>query len=125
MRSTQDKTCAKCGRGFSWRPKWDRNWDQMRYCSARCRTARLTKLDRRLEKEIRAMIDRRSSMCPSEVARKVGGDDWRRLMEPTRQAARRLVADGELEITQRGQVVDPSRAKGPIRLRGVRQSGRG
>ncbi len=40
-------------------------------------------------------------------------------MEPARQAARRLVAAGEIEITQGGHVVDPSTAKGPIRLRRV------
>ena len=92
----------------------------MRYCSTRCRTTRLTKLDEQLETEIRAMTEERATtLCPSEVARKVGGDEWRGLMEPTRQAARRLVAKGELEILQRGRVVDPSYAKGPIRLRRI------
>jgi hypothetical protein len=38
-------------------------------------------------------------------------------MEPAREAARRLVAAGRIVITQRGQVVDPSRARGPIRLK--------
>lgn len=45
-------------------------------------------------------------------------------MEPTRQAARRLVAAGEVEITQQGRVVDPSTAKGPIRIRKAGPSGR-
>ena len=43
--------------------------------------------------------------------------DWRDLMEPARQAARRLVARDMVEITQGGRVVDPSTAKGPIRIR--------
>jgi hypothetical protein len=38
-------------------------------------------------------------------------------MEPSRRAARRLVAQGLVEITQKGRVVDPSTAKGPIRIR--------
>jgi len=38
-------------------------------------------------------------------------------MERTRQAARRLYADGEIEILQNGEVIDPSTFKGPIRLR--------
>ena len=38
-------------------------------------------------------------------------------MEPTRAAARRLVASGDVEIVQRGRVVDPSTAKGAIRIR--------
>jgi hypothetical protein len=38
-------------------------------------------------------------------------------MEPARAAARRLVAAGKILITQQGQPVDPSTAKGPIRLK--------
>lgn len=38
-------------------------------------------------------------------------------MERTRQVARGLVAKGQLEILQKGKVVDPSSFKGPIRLR--------
>jgi hypothetical protein len=38
-------------------------------------------------------------------------------MEPARAAARRLVADGKILITQHGQPVDPHATKGPIRLR--------
>jgi DNA-binding FadR family transcriptional regulator len=34
-----------------------------------------------------------------------------------REAARRLVAKGLIEITQGGHVVDGSTARGPIRLR--------
>ena len=60
---------------------------------------------------------RGATICPSEAARAVGGDDWRPLMEPARAAARRLVARGEVEITQAGHVVDGSTAKGPIRIR--------
>ncbi|MEM0942810.1 MAG: DUF2256 domain-containing protein [Pseudomonadota bacterium] len=31
------KTCATCGRPFTWRKKWERVWDEVRYCSERCR----------------------------------------------------------------------------------------
>tara|TARA_R110002072_G_scaffold181445_1_gene337742 strand:+ start:325 stop:492 length:168 start_codon:yes stop_codon:yes gene_type:complete len=34
------KACAVCGRPFTWRRKWVRVWDEVRYCSARCRAAR-------------------------------------------------------------------------------------
>ncbi|PHR19654.1 MAG: DUF2256 domain-containing protein [Hoeflea sp.] len=33
------KTCACCNRPFSWRRKWARVWEEVRYCSDRCRTA--------------------------------------------------------------------------------------
>ena len=58
-----------------------------------------------------------ATACPSEAARRVDPDHWRDLMEPARMAARRLVASGRAEITQGGQVVDPSTARGPIRVR--------
>ncbi|TQJ60602.1 uncharacterized protein DUF3253 [Arthrobacter sp. SLBN-83] len=61
-----------------------------------------------------------STICPSDAARAVGGDEWRHLMEPAREAARRLVDAGQVHITQGGSVVDPATAKGPIRIRKVR-----
>jgi hypothetical protein len=39
-RNLPEKTCATCGRPFAWRKKWERVWDQVRYCSDRCRNAR-------------------------------------------------------------------------------------
>src|SRR5689334_5682648 len=47
------------------------------------------------------------TICPSDAARAVGGDDWRDLMEQARDAARELARAGEVEITQRGEVLDP------------------
>ncbi len=31
------KPCAVCGRNMSWRKAWERCWDEVRYCSDRCR----------------------------------------------------------------------------------------
>jgi hypothetical protein len=76
--------------------------------------------DARLETAILTLLDARaatSSICPSDAARAVGGDDGRSLMEPARRAARRLRERGEVEITQRGDPVDPETARGPIRIR--------
>ena len=119
------KTCAVCGRTITWRKKWARDWDQVRYCSDGCRRAGVTAVDRRLEAEILDQLGQRGAgktICPSEVARAVGGDEWRDQMEPVRRAARRLVADGQVEITQGGHRVDPSTAKGPIRIRRINRS---
>jgi hypothetical protein len=30
------KICAACARPFTWRKKWARDWDQVRYCSKSC-----------------------------------------------------------------------------------------
>lgn len=40
MRKKSDlptKTCASCGLPFTWRKKWERDWDNVKYCSDRCR----------------------------------------------------------------------------------------
>ncbi len=31
------KPCAHCGRPFTWRKKWEKVWDEVRFCSDRCR----------------------------------------------------------------------------------------
>ncbi|SMF31791.1 hypothetical protein SAMN02982917_1534 [Azospirillum oryzae] len=31
------KTCPVCSRPFTWRKKWERVWDEVKYCSDRCR----------------------------------------------------------------------------------------
>ncbi|MGN6742844.1 MAG: DUF3253 domain-containing protein [Amnibacterium sp.] len=76
-------------------------------------------MDRELEQRIRDLLASRApsaTICPSDVARATA-EDWRGLMEPVRRAARRLVASGEVDIVQGGRVVDPSTARGPIRIR--------
>ncbi|MBC2643652.1 MULTISPECIES: DUF3253 domain-containing protein [unclassified Rhodococcus (in: high G+C Gram-positive bacteria)] len=83
----------------------------------------MTASERELENAIGTLLDARAdgaSICPSDVARAVAPDDWRPLMEPVREAARRLVEAGEVEITQKGDVVDPVSARGPIRIRRAR-----
>ena len=32
-----EKRCAACGRTFVWRRKWARDWENVRWCSDRCR----------------------------------------------------------------------------------------
>ncbi|GAA4673389.1 DUF2256 and DUF3253 domain-containing protein [Frondihabitans cladoniiphilus] len=118
-----EKTCRSCGRRIEYRAKWAKNWDEVAYCSDACRRQKVSRSDEALEASILALLASRaatSTICPSDAARDVyQGDDegWRDLMEPARRAARRLVARGEVDITQGGSVVDPSTAKGPIRIR--------
>ena len=116
----EERTCASCGRRIEWRRKWAANWDQVRWCSAACRRRRVDDTDRRLEAAIVDLLGTRArgaTICPSEAARVVAGEQWRSHMEDARRAARRLVAAGRVEIVQRGRVVDPSTARGPIRIR--------
>ncbi len=124
-RELKEKHCKVCGRVITWRKKWARDWDQVRYCSKACRQSGLRPEDRDLEMAIVTLLNERAAgatICPSEAARRVAPDEasWRPLMERTRMAARRLHQVGRLEILQRGRAVDPSTAKGPVRLRLVK-----
>ncbi len=56
------------------------------------------------------------SICPSEVARALGGEDWHPLMTPVRQAAVELARQGRLLILRKGKPVGPEGVKGVIRL---------
>ncbi|MBM3165638.1 MAG: DUF2256 domain-containing protein [Bacteroidetes bacterium] len=33
-----EKICPVCKRPFTWRKKWERVWNEVVYCSDRCRT---------------------------------------------------------------------------------------
>lgn len=118
--AAEERICVACGRTIEWRKKWANSWDGVRYCSDGCRRRKIRPVDRALEEAIVTLLAQRptgSTICPSDAARLVEPDDWRPLMEPVRRAARRLVAAGHVEIIQGGQVVDPSTAKGPVRVR--------
>jgi hypothetical protein len=116
-----DKICATCGRSFSWRRRLARSWAEVRHCSDACRKRRrVDGAPDPIADAIRARLAGVASgatICPSEVARALFPDDWRPQMERVREAARRLVASDEIEITQGGRPVDPDHARGPIRLR--------
>jgi hypothetical protein len=102
------------------RKSLQRNWEEVKWCSQACGKAGLRAVDESLEKAILTLLSSRArgaSICPSEAARQVQPDDWNELMEHARCAARRLHNAGTIVITQGGKRVDPSRAKGPIRLR--------
>lgn len=32
-----EKPCLACGKPMTWRKKWERDWDKVKFCSDRCR----------------------------------------------------------------------------------------
>lgn len=59
------------------------------------------------------------TICPSEVARALGGphpDGWGPLMQPIRREAVRLMKDGQVVILRKGRPVDPDDFRGVYRL---------
>jgi hypothetical protein len=73
--------------------------------------------ERRAILELLAQRDPGKTICPSDAARALAGDAFRGRMDAVRDAARELVAEGEIVVTQKGEVVDLDAARGPIRLR--------
>jgi hypothetical protein len=77
---------------------------------------------RTIRETIEAMVAARGAdktVCPSEVARAIAGQDeraWRLLMAPIRAEAVALAGEGRLTIRRKGRVVDPSDFKGIYRL---------
>jgi len=43
MKKKLEKICPICEKPFSWRKKWERNWEEVKYCSERCRRNRSIK----------------------------------------------------------------------------------
>lgn len=59
------------------------------------------------------------TICPSEVARALGGDHpdgWGPLMKPVRKVAVALAHEGRIAIRRKGRKVDPDDFRGVYRL---------
>lgn len=78
----------------------------------------------RLAAAVRTLADHRapdSTTCPSDAARAVGGEAWREHMDAVRDVVRDLAADGEVEVLQHGDPIDPAAPwHGPVRIRAAR-----
>lgn len=73
----------------------------------------------RLAATIRTLLRHRAegaTICPSEAARVVGGQQWRELMPLTREVAVGLSSQGIVEGRQGGRLIDLQDAVGPVRL---------
>lgn len=57
------------------------------------------------------------TICPSEAARAMDPEDWRKLMPEIRALAVGLAREGRLVITRHGKPADPDAFKGVYRLR--------
>ncbi|MCB0352229.1 MAG: DUF2256 domain-containing protein [Bdellovibrionales bacterium] len=55
------KVCPTCNRPFSWRKKWTRCWENVKYCSKRCAGAKKPKEER----VQRSFLDTRKSTFPA------------------------------------------------------------
>jgi hypothetical protein len=72
----------------------------------------------RLAATIRALLRHRETgtICPSDAARVVGGEQWRAVMPVARDVAAGLHDESVVEVRQGGERVDPRTARGPVRI---------
>lgn len=72
-----------------------------------------------IERAVMTLLEKRHprTACPSEVARSVDAAGWRSRMQPVRDAVTRLAKRGRIDVVQKGLRIDPTKARGPIRLR--------
>ena len=79
---------------------------------------------RRIEAAVRALLRSRQpgrSICPSDVARIVGGTTWRTLLPVVRDCAVTMSQRGELDIVRRSRVVKTKPTEGVLRYRLTRR----
>ncbi len=116
------KICQQCGRSFEFRKKWEKNWDEVKYCIDRCRQSSKGQGKKRIsdyKSQIIVLLESRahsSTIRPSDILDTVDKQNKEKL-EEVRQAARLLADENKIEISQSGQVVDPRFFLGPIRLK--------
>ncbi|NCT10787.1 MAG: DUF2256 domain-containing protein [Flavobacteriia bacterium] len=36
------KICLTCNKPYTWRKKWEKNWENVKYCSEKCRRNKTT-----------------------------------------------------------------------------------
>lgn len=98
----QDAKVALGERGAVW-------WEEATEAQRKVRAAATT----------RALLRQRApdkTICPSDVARTIGGQGWRASMQLVREVAEELVEAETIEVRQKGKVVETRPLKGPIRL---------
>jgi len=90
------KTCVVCQRPFTWRKKWERDWDSITTCSKRCNGAR-----KQQDRQARRRGDLDSSDDESEEEAEVSSMDdasdpkaARKQAKKAAKAARRAVREG-------------------------------
>ena len=112
-----DKHCVTCGRAFTWRKKWARDWSAIKHCSRKCRSIRLDEVDDTIERQIlqcMVLTKRLESSTFIDACRDQLGD---LPTERIKAAARRLANHGHVTWYKDGRRQDPSKCTGRFELR--------
>ena len=69
------RPCAACGRTITWRKKWERDWESVRWCSDACRRAGVSETDLAIERSVLELLDARAATA---IVIELTEDDWLR-----------------------------------------------
>ena len=119
-RNLPQRSCSSCGRSFTWRKSFAKNWEDVKYCSKACRKRKLSKIDQQIENTILELLETQTYPTPlstGQIANLLDFGDDKNLLESIKRAARRLEAKSFVIITQDGKRVDSSKAKGHLQIR--------
>lgn len=96
------------------RKKWLKNWDEIKYCSDRCRQNKVR--DDYEEQLLAALakLPRGGLLDPADL---LTSNADAATLEKVRSAARRLHAKGLIAVLQKSREVEPSTARGPFHIR--------
>lgn len=112
----ENKICQACGREMEYRKKWEKSWDEVKYCSKACQRLKVPEKFMQDILEFLSLRDPASSICPSDILKPEDKKNKDK-MERVRSAGRLLAYEGKISITQKGKEVDPQNFKGPIRFK--------
>ena len=114
------RSCSSCGRSFTWRKSFAKNWEDVKYCSSACRNRKLSKIDQQIENSILELLEAETYSNPlstDQIADFLDFGNDKNLLESIKRAARRLEMKSFVIITQDGKRVDSSTAKGHLQIR--------
>ena len=94
-RNYKSKNCASCGRAFSWRKRFIKCWDEVKYCSRACRAEKLQIKDRGLDFSLKKRLEKgtTSDFDLSKIAKDHFGCE--KMTERVKRAFRRIVNQQE------------------------------
>jgi hypothetical protein len=64
---SDSKICSSCGRKMNIRKKWEKNWNEVKYCSIECRRNKNNYDFRQLILDLLHKRGPHQTICPSEV----------------------------------------------------------
>ncbi len=114
--TVESKICLSCGREMTYRKKWEKNWDEVKYCSDECRRNK-NKYDFR-ETILNALNQATTkSILSVEDVIKTLDSTTPDTVEHIRRSVRLLYHEKKIEVLQNNKIIDGGNFKGAISFR--------